>query len=357
MVFLNSGWIWLLPMAAVIAACFGWRAWSNYRASIGGYADRRLLEGRSKPLSPRRFAAVASCAVLSVVMACVACLRPAVRDEHVEFPQGTVDVIAVVDVSRSMAAQDYVGKTGVFEGGTRLDMCRHLMATKLIPALRCNTLGIVSYAGEAFDQSHLSTDTKVLTWLVENQVTVSSAPGDGSNLWKAFTMAFQMFEADSPAGHQRLIVLFSDGGCDNRGDELGKVLAMAGQLNVKVMIVGVGSNNQSAIPTAQLSERERKLYQGTPHAFLKEGSEPVLTARDEKFMVELADGFHGPYVRVDDPDDFVFTPDDYALEVVYKSAHRELFRYPMFISLVAAVAAFVLLRFSELRLRRAKVEE
>ena len=64
-------------------------------------------------------------------------------DATIEYPIGTIDVVAVVDVSRSMAIPDYEGKIpgDEFKNGTRLDMARYLIAHNIMPARAITSLG------------------------------------------------------------------------------------------------------------------------------------------------------------------------------------------------------------------------
>src|SRR5207237_1620540 len=105
----------------------------------------------------------------------LALARPSIENGHSEFPVGSVDVIAVVDVSRSMAAQDYKGKVSghYYSGGTRLDMARYLIVNDVVPSLKMNRLGVVSYSGEAFPQAFLSDDMPALGWVLKRALPVS----------------------------------------------------------------------------------------------------------------------------------------------------------------------------------------
>src|SRR5262249_26777213 len=151
------------------------------------------------------------CVFLSLALLIVALARPYVEFGRTEFPIGKVDIIAMVDVSRSMAVQDYQSQlsgTGDFyAGGTRLDMARYLVVNDVISSLQYNRLGVVTYAGQAMPTAFLTQDMPPLKWMLERSMTISSAPGEGSSMVAAFNLAFFLFQLDSSPDHRKIIVL------------------------------------------------------------------------------------------------------------------------------------------------------
>src|SRR6185437_11928454 len=105
--FLNPGLLYwalaIVPGAALLVALSHWRR----MAFFGKYSQRARSPQVVRSLPGYRYLlkGILSCMLLSALI--VAAARPAVDDGEVEFPRGDLDVIAVVDVSRSMAALDY----------------------------------------------------------------------------------------------------------------------------------------------------------------------------------------------------------------------------------------------------------
>ncbi len=351
MVFLNPVLLWCTPAIIAVMMLLLWMFRRNYNAVNTGYGEQRLLGG-GKLVSPGKLRAFLGLVLMGVALLAVASGRPAIRSHSIEFPRGTVDVVAVSDVSRSMAAQDYLGKTTgeKLKAGTRLDMIRHILIQDLIPSLRSNRLGLVSYAGTAYDQAYLTDDYKALTWVVEEGMTITSAPGEGSCMAQALLLACRYFDTDSPSNHQRLVVLFSDGGNDDKAEDLDKAIAECMRRGVRVIVVGLGKAQPSAIPVAQLAPNDRLRMEG--QTVLRINGETAMTARDERFLIALAGRLNGRYIRLDSASDFEMIPLDFKLESDTRTSYLELYRYPLVLGLVALILAYAVVRTLRNPLRR-----
>lgn len=282
MFFLNQELLFFAPVAAILAGVLVFMNWRRRKAMQAQFGDWDLLSQTSKPLSGTRFIARAVFAALTAGLLIAALARPVIPNGTKTIAEGTVDVIAVADVSRSMAALDYDGKVPPSavakrliepvrqldnfgrpilrkeekedkDVGTRLEMVRHLLLDKLIGQLDGNHLGVVSYAGEAFPQAFLTKDAAALRWVVDRGLTISSAPGEGSGMGKALELALAMFDADSPASHERILVLFSDGGNDDKPEKLLDFVQKAKERGVKVLVVALGNVMPSKIPVSKLA--------------------------------------------------------------------------------------------------------
>ncbi len=282
MFFLNQELLFQAPVAAILAGVLVFANWRRRKAMQAQFGDRDLISQTSKPLSSARYLARAAFAALATGLLFVALARPVIPNGTKTIAEGTVDVITVADVSRSMAALDYDGKvppsavakrliepTREFDNfgrpiarkeekedkdaGTRLEMVRHILLDKLIAQLDGNYLGLVSYAGEAFPQAFLTKDASALRWVVDRGLTISSAPGEGSGMGKALELALAMFDADSPATHERVLILFSDGGNDDKQEKLVDFAQKAKERGVKVIVVAMGNVMPSKIPVSKLA--------------------------------------------------------------------------------------------------------
>lgn len=359
MYFLQPQTLWLLAAVPLTAAALVWLAWFLKERILTAYGDRRLIERLSRPLSNRRFLVKGAMAVLAAALLTLALARPAVTDGHAKIQKGTLDVIAVVDVSRSMAAQDYKDKlpppvepkeasvTGenkpVKSGGTRLDMARHLIRTNLIHSLQGNQLGVVSYAGQAFPQAFLTGDGPALNWVLDRALTISSAPGEGSAMVKALELALLMFEVDSPADHDRLIVLFSDGGCTDDQAKLAKLAAKCREMKIKVIVVGLGKATPSPIPVAELADDDefaRGLFHNGKQFYEVDG-EVEKTALDGNLLQALARDAGGTFVFLTNPGDFNLIDHAGGRQYIDVAGSRELFEYPLLAGLLCLVILMV----------------
>jgi len=375
MFYLNAQLLYYVPVAALLAALL---VLANYRRKMTmqkAYGQGDLLSQTSKPLSRGRYIARAAFAALSAALLVLALARPVLHNGTKSIAQGTVDVIAVVDVSRSMAAMDYQGKVpqsavakASFEpavddktqrhnmltpsaprpdhpedNGTKLEMVRHVMLDYMLGALDGNQLGIVSYAGAAFPQAFLTRDNAALRWVVERGLTVSSAPGEGSAMAKGLELAMAMFDADSPKDHEKLLVLFSDGGND---DEQSKLAEMASQLKsrqIKVIIVGMGNVMPSKIPVSKLAADDdfAIALQSNGKRWLEIDGQVIKTGMDTALLQDLANQSGGQFIHMQEMSDLNLLKYLGQKSMTKVPGTLELFPYLIGLGLLALILTFV----------------
>lgn len=324
---------WVLGLLLVVppaVALVLWFSFTRKEQFLKAYGERRLIEKGSRlPGSAMKWWRIAGASLASALLL-VALARPTAESGRVEFPQGSTDVIALVDVSRSMAALDYKGlmpRNAVFNHGTRLDMARHLIREEVVGSLGANRFGMVTYAGEAFPLAFLTNDASAVDWVQKRAATINSAPGEGSGLVKAFEMAFRMFDLDSDPNHRKIIILFSDGGNDDGVNELHQVTEQLRQRGIDLVVVGLGKTIASPIPMAELSRQDQ--YQSYGKEFYEENGEVSTSALDENVLRLLANRAGGKYVRVQSVSDFSFSTLAQRLEMTYRPGEKQLFMYPL----------------------------
>jgi Mg-chelatase subunit ChlD len=337
MFYLNAQALYFVPVAALLAVLLVVANYLRKRTMQKAYGQWDLLSQTSKPLSRGRYIARAIFAGLAAAVLTLSLARPVLPNGSKSIAQGTVDVIAVVDVSRSMAAMDYEGKVpqsavakDTFEPdvdtmarqrkmqstspsvqgrpddtGTKLEMVRHVMLDYMLGALDGNQLGIVSYAGAAFPQAFLTRDNTALRWVVERGLTVSSAPGEGSAMAKGLELAIAMFDADSPKDHERLLLLFSDGGND---DDAAKLADQARELKsrgIKVIVVGMGNVMPSKIPVSKLAADDdfAIALQANGKRFLEIDGQVIKTGMDTALLQAVANQSGGQFIHMQDISD------------------------------------------------------
>ncbi len=332
-------WSLCLSVPAVILSGLMLRqAWNTYRASTSAYGDPQLIAASSNVISSQRYVLVCALLLCGLLFGAVALARPKRLSESVQFPQGTLDVVCVSDVSRSMAAQDYAGQTSrdALAGGTRLDMVRQIIRDKLIPTLARNRIGIVSFAGEAFDQAYLGDDYKALTYVIENSMRIGSARGEGANVEAGLAMALHYMDVDARDGRQRVIVLFSDGGFDDESPKFAELKTELARKNVRVLLVGMGGRAPVAIPVAQLGERDQMQMNGKTLLVLD--GQTQMTARDDESLRKMAKKLDAQYIQIDSLADFRLYAEDFALETQTRRNTEDLFRVPTTLAFLAILA-------------------
>ncbi len=262
--FTHPEFFWLLTLlpVAVLALVGGYFARRGAEKAYGN--DTQMYKYGAKPR--RWLDNVLTGGWLVVVLGIVlTAAGPTSNNTPVRVPEGTVQAIPVVDVSKSTAAEDYREAMPADAGerpdinqpwGRRIDMAKYQIY-KIMKAIEGNQLGLVTYTEEGFAQGELTTDFFALRFVLEKWVDVGSAPGNGSNFAKGLEEAIAMFDRKKVDGKQKVIILISDGGFTNdkgeeiraSGDErLTKALEEMRKRDIKLVIIGVGIPGKNAIP-------------------------------------------------------------------------------------------------------------
>ncbi|HEX7079074.1 MAG TPA: VWA domain-containing protein [Candidatus Eisenbacteria bacterium] len=266
--------LWLVPALLAIA----WIA-ERRRASL----ERRLGD----PASLRKRASAAGAvargarralSLLAVAAAVLGLARPQAGFRLVTTTSRGVDLVVVLDLSRSMDARD--------ESPSRLRAAKREVES-LLAALEGSPMGLVGFAGQARVLSPLSTDREGLASIVE-----TAGPADldvaGSDLGAAIRLGAQLLRR--PGERPRAIVLVSDG--ENlQGDPLAAVAA-AKEKGARVFTIGVGSAGGTSIPVTDSTGAIVRQWRD-------EGGNVVITRLDEGLLREIARRGGGRYEHGD----------------------------------------------------------
>jgi Mg-chelatase subunit ChlD len=318
--FLNPQLLHLaLPAAIITAAVLVWLNYWRRKVVQKRVGEWELLADTSKPLPAWRYAARALFAGLTAASLIIALARPIIPNGSKMIAEGTVDVVAAVDVSRSMAAMDYEGKVPQSavakpllnmtvkskvpvsdEPGSRLEMVRHVILDHMLGALKNNQFGVVSFAGKAFPQAFLSRDTDALRWVIDRGLTINSAPDEGSALAKALDLSLDMFDADSPPDHEKLLILFSDGGNDDKAADLLKVTKEIRARHIKFIVVALGNLLPSQIPVSKLAADDDYAQSLRDHGtkWFEVNGEVIKTGMDLTLLQNLANVAGGEVIQM-----------------------------------------------------------
>jgi len=241
--------------------------------------------------------------------------RPLLSGNSEQIKEGTLDVVAVLDVSKSMAAEDCGPEV------SRIERAKDVLLG-CFPELAGNRLGIVTFAGNSFPQAELTDDFQALRFVLKNWVTVDSAPSQGSNIGKALSEAVHLFEKGDK---KKMILLFSDGG-HVRPENLEGILTDIGARGISVISSGLGSRKRSRIPVYE---------KGTFKEWLKIEGKEAVTGLNDGILREISQATGGKYVRISSGKEFRGIFRDPA--VVGKrvlSGGREIFQIPLALSIL-----------------------
>ena len=213
--------------------------------------------------------------LVALLAGILALMRPQARGETVSVAGSRVaaDVIVVLDVSKSMLAED--------ASPNRLTRAKVELAA-MARQLRGHRLGIVAFAGRAVLLCPLTPDHAFFD-LVLGGIDTRSVSRGGTRIGDAVRTAVAAFPSGPGA---KLIVLITDGE-DHESAPLdaAKAAAAAG---VRIVAVGLGSEEGSPIVIT-----DPKTGAKTP--MLHDGS-PVVSRLDGKTLREMAASTEGVYV-------------------------------------------------------------
>ena len=214
--------------------------------------------------------------LFAVVLIIVALANPQVGTKIEEVKQIGIDVYILLDVSRSMGAEDIKP--------SRLEKAKFEIAN-LIPKLQGDRIGLVVFAGQAFIQFPLTSDYAAAN-LFLNAVDFNSVPQPGTAISPAINLALKSFRYDDNT--KKVIVIITDGE-DHEGN-IDEALDEAKSKDVAIYSIGFGSPSGVPIPVYDDS--------GVQRGYKKDNEgNIVLTKLDETILKTIADKTGGKYYR------------------------------------------------------------
>ncbi|MBM3140814.1 MAG: VWA domain-containing protein, partial [Chloroflexi bacterium] len=222
----------LLAILAIIPVAFALRAASaRGRAADAAYGGPPEIRAG---VSEWRRRARTALAVAAIVLIAIALARPRWGESDIAVERRGIDVAIALDVSRSMSAADAEPTRARAAARGLQDLLRHM---------RGDRVGLVTFAGSAFERSPLTTDLDALAQLVARSQGEAPLVSPGTDLGGAIEIALNVLSVDSAAKTQ-VVVLVSDGEDrepQDRGERLEVALSRARDKRVRVYTVLAGT--------------------------------------------------------------------------------------------------------------------
>jgi Ca-activated chloride channel family protein len=286
-------WLYAIPAALLVLWFLFHLAARARKRELGKFAADRLLAGLLRSFSParRRFKHLLIAAGVALVMLALA--RPEYGYTWRESPARGIDVLFVLDSSKSMLAQDI--------RPNRLERSK-LAILDFVDKIPGDRVGLVAFAGNAFLQCPLTLDYDAFRLALEAVDTNVIAHG-GTDIARALTEAENAFSADN---NHKIVVLITDGeDLEQSGVDQARLLASRG---MTVYTVGVGTPEGELIPV----ETER----GQIEYLRDSDGKPVTTRLDEQTLRDIAEATGGFYVPLG--------ASGYGLEQVFESGLKSI---------------------------------
>lgn len=266
--------LWALLLVPALALLFfGFRRWQQAR--LRRLADAPLQAGLWTSKTPPHlrtglvFFPLAAVALLALAAAGLYEPKGGARP-----PSKGVDVMLVLDASRSMQARDVQP--------SRLSRAVSFM-NRLADRLEGDRLGLVVFAGRPYLQTPLTTDRGALRLALQS-VSPESLPTQGTILSPALAMAARSFPEN--LRRSRVVVLVSDG--EDHDESASDAMGLLRQQGIQLLVLGVGTTEGAGLLEAD----------GTPKT--APNGERVITRLEEASLQSLAHTTGGSYGRLQD---------------------------------------------------------
>jgi len=275
--YLNT--LYLLPILVIIF----YLLYKNKNRLLEKFADKELhsviVSSYSNVKNYIKFGIV----LLAFVCLIIAAANPQVGTKLQEVKQTGIDVFILLDVSRSMSAEDIKPN--------RLEKAKYQILN-LIQKLHGDRIGLIIFAGKAYIQFPLTTDYSA-AGLFLSAVDVNSVPQQGTSIGSAINLAVESFDSSST---EKVIITITDGE-DHEGDVMDAV-DKAVSNGIKIYTIGLGSTGGVPIPVYN--------SRGDMVGFKKDNEgNSVLTKLDEESLKQIAAAGNGEYFRGNNYEDYL----------------------------------------------------
>jgi Ca-activated chloride channel family protein len=219
--------LWLVP---VVAAFYAWAAYRRRRA-LRAFVEEDLLSRIGLSASGTGRTTKAVLATLAVAFIAFAAARPAWNPKPQTIERRGRDIMVVLDVSKSMLAEDLAPN--------RLERAK-LAIKDMVDGLQGDRVGLIVFAGNAVLKVPLTLDYGFFD-LVLDDVDVNSVSRGGTKIGDAIRKA--MDEGfDTQEKKYKDIILITDG--EDHDSFPVEAAEEAGERGIRIIAIGIGDEGQ-----------------------------------------------------------------------------------------------------------------
>jgi Ca-activated chloride channel homolog len=262
--------LWLVPLIGFLLI----RAHLKRRDAARRFVEQPMVERLLPAFDTSRVWLKAVLVMVALTLSIVAMARPRFGFDLKEISSRGVDLFVLLDVSRSMLAEDVKPN--------RLERAKSDVLD-LLQRLEGDRVGLIVFAGAPVVQVPLTTDQGFFRIALED-VDSDSAPRGGTLIGDAIRKALESMEAR--ADRDQAIVLITDGG--DQDSFPAEAATQAAERNVRIITVGLGDASEGArIP-------QRADSGGL--TFVQHEGQEVWSKMDESLLEKIATTTLGAYV-------------------------------------------------------------
>jgi Ca-activated chloride channel family protein len=268
-------WLYLILPLAVAWLALSLNSRRLRRRAAAAFVAQAMWSRILPHDSPGRFSVKLLLREIAIVTALVALAGPRFGTQYEEvIPRGS-DLYVLIDVSRSMLAEDVPP--------SRLGRAKADVAA-LVNRLDGERVGLIAFAGQAVVKCPLTVDYDAFRRSLD-ELDPASAPRGGTAIGDAIRKALEVFQAH--ADRDQAILLITDG--DDQQSYPLEAAAVAAERHVTIFTVGLGDANQGArIPQS-----------GQSKSYLEYQGHQVWSKLDGSLLKEIALKTSGVYVPVE----------------------------------------------------------
>lgn len=273
--FENPVWLYLTPLIVLSIAGLIALGLRSREALLSQFAASRLLNELTEKVSLKRTLLKAGFVLLACALIGVALARPQYGVNYIERKARGLNIVFVLDSSKSMLATDL--------RPSRLERAK-LAIIDLVERLESDHIGLVVFAGTAFLQTPPTLD---YSNFLENldAVDPSSLSRGGSNIGQALREAVKAFPEDN---NFKVVVLLTDG--EDLAEEAVDTAREVAQDGIKVYSIGIGTPEGSYLKIRSENGVEE---------FLRDSNgQPVRSRLDETTLQKISQLSGGSYSKL-----------------------------------------------------------
>ena len=226
-------WLNLLWAVLFAAAAGVYGAWQRRRA-LRHFADARLITKLTVPVSWGWILLRLALIVLCLTCLTAALLGPRWGEREQKVVRRGIDVVVLLDVSRSMLAQDIAPN--------RLERAKVSIRDDLLPMLGGDRIALITFAGVPTIKCPLTNDYGFFR-LALDDVTTGSSPRGGTLIGDAIRRVKDVF--DDKLETHKVVILITDGE-DHESFPLEAAKALWKDLDVPIVTVALGDEREGA---------------------------------------------------------------------------------------------------------------
>jgi len=270
---LSHPWIlyflWLIPLTVLLFII----ANRQKTRAMERFAEPALLDRLTGRIQRGRQVLRPAFLLAGLGFVILALAGPRWGSHYQEVSQKGVDILIVLDVSRSMLVEDVEPN--------RLERAKREISD-FLRVVQGDRVGLAAFAGAAFTQCPLTLDYGALTMFL-TALGPDAAPAPGTDLGAAIQTAMSSF--DSTSETDKVILLITDGeDNENRGLDAAREAAKKG---IKIFVFGIGDPSGGPIPSDDGKSGFKKDSEG----------QLILSRLNEEGLKEIASATGGTYVR------------------------------------------------------------